>query len=144
MRKLAVVSYIREMFRRQEEEALSAIFKLLSVPVSCVSPVSSVSSNIQCGKRTSTMNSIIRTVFKSAQLRSLLNPARNVISSTSGSHRQIARNLWYMCNSRNDHSSISKLKIEEPSTLCSCGCGSHAIHTKGICDQFFFFGATSK
>jgi len=76
------------------------------------------------------MNSVIRTTFKYQNLRQLLNPTRKIVTVNNVSHRQFARNLWYMCNSRNEDL-ISKLKLENPSTLCSCGCGSHAIHTKG-------------
>lgn len=77
------------------------------------------------------MNSVLRSAFRANNLRVLLNPARNMVPSNTGSQRQLARNLWYMCNSKNEQTLASKWKVENPSTLCSCGCGSNAIHTKG-------------
>lgn len=76
------------------------------------------------------MNNIIRAAFKSQLLRSLLNPARKIVSVNAGSQRQFARNLWHMCNSKNEDR-FPQLKLENASKLCSCGCGIHGIHTKG-------------
>lgn len=77
------------------------------------------------------MNSVIRTVFRSSNLRNLLNPAKNVFPSSAGSQRQLARNIWYMCKSKQEDSLLNSYKIESPSSLCSCGCGIYGIHTKG-------------
>lgn len=87
-------------------------------------------------QKTIKMNNVIRTAFKTQNVRSLFNATRKIVTLNSVSQRQFARNLWYMCNSRNDL--ISNLKLETPSTLCSCGCGSHGIHTKGIFYLHFF------
>lgn len=85
------------------------------------------------------MNSIFRSALKINNIRCLLNPAKNLIASTSGNQqRQIARNLWYMCSSQNnktDHKNM--LNIKKPSMTCSCGC--NGVHTKGECNICIYF-----
>ncbi|CAH1954909.1 unnamed protein product [Acanthoscelides obtectus] len=67
-------------------------------------------------------------MFKAAlrltSLRSLLNPVKNVVTKSSANQqRQIARSLWYMCNTREVDT--------KHGYLCSCGCkGSRHAHTK--------------
>lgn len=74
------------------------------------------------------MNNVFKVAIRLSGLRSLLNPAKNVVSVTNANqHRQFARNLWYMCHSRNE----GKLREVKHNYLCSCGCGGRGIHTKG-------------
>ncbi|XP_044735055.1 complement component 1 Q subcomponent-binding protein, mitochondrial isoform X2 [Chrysoperla carnea] len=76
------------------------------------------------------MNGIIKGAFKLNGLRALANPLKNAVLSTS-SKRQITRNLWHMCNSRQDESVLKTLQIKNPTQLCGCGCGIQGLHTKG-------------
>lgn len=80
----------------------------------------------------SKMNSVIRSFLRgSSGVKQLLNPVKNVKLNVC-SNRQLARNLWYMCNSKNvDQVFVDRVKVMNPSQLCSCGCGIVGIHTKG-------------
>lgn len=73
------------------------------------------------------MNNLLRVALKVNGFRSFLNPAKKVLSpNTSLQQRQLARNLWYMCNSRSNASE------NQLSKLCSCGCmNKHQVHSKG-------------
>lgn len=66
------------------------------------------------------MNNLLRIASKS---RFLVNPAKKIVTGTSIQQRQLARNLWYMCNSRPHTENFSK--------FCTCGCLSKHVHTKG-------------
>ncbi|RZC35316.1 complement component 1 Q subcomponent-binding protein, mitochondrial, partial [Asbolus verrucosus] len=59
--------------------------------------------------------------------RSFLNPVKNAVSlNNSFQQRQLARNLWYMCSSRNGIELENKL-----SKLCTCGCmNKQQVHSK--------------
>ncbi|KAJ8929059.1 hypothetical protein NQ314_018291 [Rhamnusium bicolor] len=49
------------------------------------------------------MNNMFKAAIRLNGLRLLLNPVKNVVATTcANQQRQIARNLWYMCNSRNE------------------------------------------
>jgi len=75
------------------------------------------------------MSSLLKSVMRLAPLKSAASPLRWSLSSTSS--RPFARSLWHMCSSRNETSALTGLKITTPSNLCSCGCGSRGVHTKG-------------
>jgi complement component 1 Q subcomponent-binding protein len=79
------------------------------------------------------MNNILRVAFKINNCRALFNPVKNVLSlNNSFQQRQIARNIWYMCNSRNKEPE-SKL-----SKLCTCGCMNKQVHSKAERDLVEF------
>ncbi|XP_044259092.1 complement component 1 Q subcomponent-binding protein, mitochondrial [Tribolium madens] len=64
------------------------------------------------------MNNLLRVAFR-FNYKTFLNPVKKV--SNTFQQRQLARNLWYMCNSRNDpENKLSK--------LCTCGCMSKHQH----------------
>jgi len=73
------------------------------------------------------MNNLLRTAFRVNNYRSLLNPVKNVVSLNNAfQQRQIARNIWYMCNSQSGKEIDLKL-----SKLCTCGCmNKHGVHSK--------------
>lgn len=76
------------------------------------------------------MNSIFKSALRSSVLKRLY-PLKNVIT-ISNQQRQITRNLWYMCNSRNENLTKSiGIKLQHPTELCSCGCGKKGVHSKG-------------
>lgn len=74
------------------------------------------------------MNSIIKSALKlTVSLRGVTNVIRQPVSSGT-LKRPFTRTLWYMCN-RTDE--VTNLKLHNPSSVCSCGCGSMRLHTKG-------------
>ncbi|XP_019871906.2 complement component 1 Q subcomponent-binding protein, mitochondrial isoform X2 [Aethina tumida] len=76
------------------------------------------------------MNNILKATLRVNGLRSLLNPARQVVYSANFQQRLLTRNLWYMCGSRDGIRTFSENKH---SNLCSCGCNmtKHGVHSKG-------------
>jgi len=85
------------------------------------------------------MNNVVRVALKGNNLRTLLNPVKNVVSM--GAARKFARNLWYMCNNSktNDFQQLGiATNLTTPSNLCSCGCGSRKAHTKAEQDLVEF------
>lgn len=76
------------------------------------------------------MNNILKSTVRLSALKRLYQ-LKNVIT-VSNQQRQITRNLWYMCNSRNDNFTKSiSVKLQNPTELCSCGCGKKGVHSKG-------------
>lgn len=76
------------------------------------------------------MNNIFKSALRPSVLKRLC-PLKNVIT-ISCQQRQITRNLWYMCSTRNE--SLTKsigIKLQHPTELCSCGCGKKGVHSKG-------------
>lgn len=82
------------------------------------------------------MNSIVKVATRFSSMKNALNPVRqalfvgqNAPLLQTGTSRQFARSLWYMCSSDNNEI----LKLRKPTHTCSCGCssGHQQIHTKG-------------
>ncbi|XP_022920012.1 complement component 1 Q subcomponent-binding protein, mitochondrial isoform X2 [Onthophagus taurus] len=77
------------------------------------------------------MNSIVRAALRINGFRPLLSCTKtSVYAKNAVQQRQLARNFWYMCNVRNDHSTVSSTVLKSPSEICSCGCGKHHVHSK--------------
>ncbi|CAH0547155.1 unnamed protein product [Brassicogethes aeneus] len=76
------------------------------------------------------MNNILKLVTRINGIRLFLHPGNNVVHKINAQQRQIARNLWYMCNSKNG---ITTFAENKHSNLCSCGCNmtKHGVHSKG-------------
>lgn len=73
------------------------------------------------------MNSIIKSTLKLTSLRGVTNAFRQNVSSGT-LKRPFTRTLWYMCSRSDEH---MNLKLQNPSSVCNCGCGSMRLHTKG-------------
>lgn len=75
------------------------------------------------------MNGIVKAALKLGSFRSTLAPLKNTVGK-----RDFTRNLWHMSKSLDGGSKIAGVStgVHKPSLACSCGCGIHRIHTKGI------------
>ncbi len=73
------------------------------------------------------MNNIVRSALRVSTMRTF----------TPLGRRDFARTFWHM--SKPDIvAGSSIIALKKPSLACSCGCGSHYIHTKGTLDSQLF------
>ncbi|KAJ1520191.1 hypothetical protein ONE63_004404 [Megalurothrips usitatus] len=79
------------------------------------------------------MSSLLKSVMRLAPLKTVASPLRWTLAPTS---RAFTRSLGHMCSSLDQSSTSalsghSGLRLTAPTNLCSCGCGSRQIHSKG-------------
>ncbi|XP_015599962.1 complement component 1 Q subcomponent-binding protein, mitochondrial [Cephus cinctus] len=81
------------------------------------------------------MNGIVRNALRVSALKSIVSPT-NAVGTAK---RQFTRTLWNMCNRHpTEAAPLTSVKIQAPSELCSCGCGSRGAHTKAEKDLVEF------
>ncbi|KRT80300.1 hypothetical protein AMK59_6612 [Oryctes borbonicus] len=78
------------------------------------------------------MNNIIKYMLRANVYKPLLSTVKSSANLKNGIylHKQLTRNLWYMCNFHNNDKFNSTLISSKHSNLCNCGCGKHNLHSK--------------
>jgi hypothetical protein len=84
------------------------------------------------------MNGMMKAALRFSSFKTVTNPLKqalfpgNTIAGTT--KQQFSRTLWHMCSTKSEESKVGNLKLKNPTSLCSCGCGSQRLqHTKSKC-----------
>jgi hypothetical protein len=81
------------------------------------------------------MNAMMKAALRFSAFKNITNPLKQALlpgNTVAGATRQqFTRTLWHMCSTKSENSEVINLKLKNPATLCSCGCGSQRLqHTK--------------
>jgi hypothetical protein len=81
------------------------------------------------------MNAMMKAAVRFSAIKNISNPLKQALlpgNTVAGATRhQFTRTLWHMCSTKSENSKVSNLKLKNPTTVCSCGCGSQRLqHTK--------------
>lgn len=81
------------------------------------------------------MNGMMKAALRYSSFKNITNPLKQALlpgSTVAGSTKQqFTRTLWHMCSTKSEDSKVASLKLKNPTSLCSCGCGSRRLqHTK--------------
>lgn len=80
------------------------------------------------------MNGMMKAALRFSSFKAVTNPLKQVLfpgSTIVGTTKQFSRTLWHMCSTKSEESKVGNLRLKNPTSLCSCGCGSQRLqHTK--------------
>jgi hypothetical protein len=81
------------------------------------------------------MNAMMKAALRFSSFKSITSPLKQALlpgNTVAGATKlQFTRTLWHMCSTKSEDSKVSNFKIKNPTSLCSCGCGSQRLqHTK--------------
>jgi hypothetical protein len=83
------------------------------------------------------MNGMMKAALRFSSFKTVTNPLKQALfqgNTIAGTTKQFSRTLWHTCSTKSEESKVGNLKLKNPTSLCSCGCGSQRLqHTKSKC-----------